>query len=126
MGASILSLVLALTPATASQATEGERAAAALRALRQVLADLPPGAERDELAKAVTKVQKRFVADAESRIKVAESDVEMRSERVAWAERMVKKGYLSRAQLDADRTRLGAASAELGRLRGELRRLKQG
>jgi hypothetical protein len=46
----------------------------------------------------------------------AKEKVTMWRERVAWAVRMVKKGYLSKAQVQAEQARLKEAEEELARL----------
>jgi RND family efflux transporter MFP subunit len=56
----------------------------------------------------------------QDRAKVLESDVEMMKERVTWSERMVKKGYLTAQQLEADRTLLKKLEADLEAARAEL------
>ena len=55
------------------------------------------------------------VLDARGRYQVARSDVEMWRERAAWGQRMLKKGYVSQAQVQADRARLAGAEADLRR-----------
>jgi hypothetical protein len=50
----------------------------------------------------------------------AESDLQMRKERVTWAERMARKGFLSASQLEADRTLLQRSEIEVGQLRRDL------
>jgi RND family efflux transporter MFP subunit len=54
-----------------------------------------------------------------NRIAELESDVAMMKERVAWSERMVKKGYLAASQAEADRARLKKLEADLERARAE-------
>jgi predicted negative regulator of RcsB-dependent stress response len=49
----------------------------------------------------------------EARVEQARAEVEARRERVAWAERMARMGYLSAAQAKAERTRLTQAEAAL-------------
>jgi hypothetical protein len=53
----------------------------------------------------------------------ARSDVEMWKDRVNWAERMVKKGYLTERQLQADQAGLQTAEAALQALEKELKTL---
>jgi hypothetical protein len=57
------------------------------------------------------------------RIALIESDVELFRDRVGWAQRMVKKGFLSDRQLDAERIRLKAAESALGEAQRELQAL---
>jgi hypothetical protein len=59
-------------------------------------------------------------AEMQRRITLIESEVEVLRERVGWAQRMVKKGFLSDRQLDAERLRLQAAESALGEARREL------
>jgi hypothetical protein len=56
-----------------------------------------------------------------NRIAALESDVAMMKERVAWSERMVKKGYLTARQAEADRETLKKLEADLERARAELK-----
>jgi hypothetical protein len=51
------------------------------------------------------------------------SDVEAWKDRVSWAERMVKKGYMTDHQLQAEQARLQAAEAALRALEKELKAL---
>ena len=66
----------------------------------------PSGVQTEEL-------RRRFL--------LAESDVEMWKDRVAWCERMVKKGYMSERQAKADQTRLEVAELALEQARRELK-----
>src|SRR5262249_27297507 len=63
----------------------------------------------------------RQVEAIKRQLLLARSDVEMWKDRVAWAERMVKKGYLTERQLQADQARLKAAEAALEALEKELK-----
>src|SRR5438552_3413635 len=54
-------------------------------------------------------------------IKVGESDVEQQRERVAWMQRMVKKGYQTPSQLQAEQSRLESLELTLARYREDLR-----
>lgn len=63
--------------------------------------------------------------DIRGRIITTESDVEMWRDRVAWSERMVKKGYLSASQALSDRLKMEAADINLKRAQEELRVLEQ-
>jgi hypothetical protein len=58
-----------------------------------------------------------------NRIAALEADVAAMKDRVAWSERMVKKGYLSAAQAEADRALLKKLQADLERARAELKGL---
>jgi type II secretory pathway component GspD/PulD (secretin) len=58
--------------------------------------------------------------DLKARLDLAKLDVEMSEDRVAWAERMNKKGYLTATQLEADRNRLKRAQEYLAALKKEL------
>ena len=70
----------------------------------------------------------RFLAaqhaeEVKRRILLAENDVEMWKARVSWAERMVKKGYLTETQLQGETALLNAAQIALERARKELQAL---
>jgi hypothetical protein len=56
------------------------------------------------------------------RLALAESDVEDWKDRAAWSERMVKKGYMSKSQADADRARLAWAEMVLDEVRQTLKK----
>jgi multidrug resistance efflux pump len=62
----------------------------------------------------------QLLNEVEGRIKIAESDLEMWEDRSAWSERMVKRGFLSRSQAEADRARLESAKISLKKVKGEL------
>jgi hypothetical protein len=62
------------------------------------------------------------VDELKARLSLAESEVEMLKDRTSWAERMVKRGFISQEQLQADRARLQAAQIQLERARGALKR----
>lgn len=64
------------------------------------------------------------IRDIEGRISMAESDVEVWRDRVAWDERMVKKKYLSPNQAQADTSKLQASEISLAKVREELHILK--
>jgi hypothetical protein len=49
----------------------------------------------------------------DAKVEQARAGVEAHRERVAWAERMAKRGYLSQAQAQAERARLAEAEAAL-------------
>jgi multidrug resistance efflux pump len=55
------------------------------------------------------------------RVAAAESNVEMMKERAAWTERMLKRGYVSQSQAQADQARLRNAEAKLEAARQALR-----
>jgi hypothetical protein len=58
----------------------------------------------------------------DAKVEKARADVEARRDRVAWAERMVKKGYISDAQLREERTNLAVAEAALRRAEWDAKR----
>jgi RND family efflux transporter MFP subunit len=60
------------------------------------------------------------VNEIRSRIDALESDVAVMKDRVTWSERMLKKGYLSAQQAEADRALLEKLKLELERARKEL------
>jgi hypothetical protein len=68
------------------------------------------------------------VADARRRLALLEADVAGWQERVAWAQRMARKGFLSDRQLDAEELRLKLAERGLGRgpARAEAARTRAG
>jgi multidrug resistance efflux pump len=57
-------------------------------------------------------------------IQTAESDLEQYRDRSAWSDRMVKKGYQTQAQADADRAKLKAGEIALARAKEDLRVLE--
>ncbi len=61
------------------------------------------------------------VEEIKARVALLESDVAGMKDRVAWSERMVKKGYLAEQQAEADRALLKKTEAALERARGELK-----
>jgi HlyD family secretion protein len=63
--------------------------------------------------------------DVQGRLALAQSDLEMWRDRVAWTERMVKKGFLSPSQYRAEEARLQSANLELEKLHEEARVLEQ-
>lgn len=63
----------------------------------------------------------QMLNDVEGRIKVAESDSEMQRDRVAWANRMVKKGYLTANQAQAEQSRLDSYDLTLRKFLDEKR-----
>jgi len=52
---------------------------------------------------------RQLLDDVNGRMKLAESDVEMWTERAAWSDRMVKKGYITPSQAQSERSRLDSA-----------------
>jgi hypothetical protein len=66
-------------------------------------------------------LNRRSLEDVKSLVALIESDVEVLKERVAWAERMAKKAYLSTSQVEAERVRLKRAELALERARKELK-----
>lgn len=57
--------------------------------------------------------------DVNGRIKLAEADLEMAIDRLAWSERMVKKGYLTPSQAQADRSKLESTREALKKVQME-------
>jgi hypothetical protein len=66
----------------------------------------PPAIDPQPIADAL-----RPIHAAAQRVRLAQSDLEQCRERAAWSERMVKRGYASSAQAQAERAR--AVQAEL-------------
>jgi multidrug resistance efflux pump len=62
--------------------------------------------------------------DIEGRTKTAESDLEQYRDRAAWSDRMVKKGYQTASQAQADRSRLQSAEIALAKVQEEMRVLE--
>src|SRR5262249_9757926 len=56
-------------------------------------------------------------AGAKRRIALAEAEVEQLKDRVAWAERMAKKGYLTRQAVEAEGAKLSRAEMALDEAR---------
>ncbi len=65
----------------------------------------------------------RRIEDVKSRIALIEADLEMWKDRVAWSERMLKKGFLSGAQVNGDRLELKKTEIALDSLYRELQSL---
>jgi outer membrane protein TolC len=60
---------------------------------------------------------------AQKKVEAARAAIDVWTERVAWAERMVSRGYISRAQLDVDKARLAEAVIGLQKATEELKAL---
>ena len=60
------------------------------------------------------------INDIEGRIEIARSDRETWLDRASWSQRMVKKGFFSLSQADADQSRLASAEISLRKVQGEL------
>jgi hypothetical protein len=65
----------------------------------------------------------RKVEEIRRHIASAEADVESWKDRVAWAERMLKKGYMSATQLQAEQAQLAQAELALDAARKALKSL---
>jgi multidrug efflux pump subunit AcrA (membrane-fusion protein) len=63
--------------------------------------------------------------DVQGRLALAESDLEMWRDRVAWTERMVKKGFVSPGQARVEEARLQSAGLDFDKLQEEKRVLEQ-
>lgn len=61
------------------------------------------------------------LSDVQGRIKVAESDLEMQRERSAWSQRMMKKGYQTASQSQAEQAKLESYELNLRKLLEEKR-----
>jgi hypothetical protein len=66
------------------------------------------------------QIQKQ-AADLKSLIDLLETDVDALRDRVAWAERMAKKGFMSANQVQAERTELHRAELALDKARRDLK-----
>jgi HlyD family secretion protein len=64
---------------------------------------------------------KQALKDVQGRIKLAESDLEMLRERASWSERMLKKGYLSRSQVESENAKLRSGELLREKVQEELR-----
>lgn len=62
---------------------------------------------------------RQLLDDVTGRIKLAEADQEMAIDRLAWSERMVKKGYLTPSQAQADRSKLESTREALKKVQME-------
>jgi len=77
---------------------------------------------RKELSLASDKLTSEYLQalnDIEGRIEIARSDREMWLDRASWSQRMVKRGYFSRSQAEADQSRFSSAEIALRRVQGE-------
>jgi type II secretory pathway component GspD/PulD (secretin) len=72
------------------------------------------------------KDKKKQAEELKEQVALAESNVEQSRERAAWAERMVKLGYMSAAQAAAERSRLTSAQEKLTQARQKLKELQGG
>ncbi|SRR5579872_2771289 len=63
------------------------------------------------------------IEDAKRRVSQAEADIQGWKDRVAWSERMVKKGYLTERHLQEEQALLQAAEIALDKARKELKAL---
>jgi len=98
--------------------------------MSQTISDVKTAEVAIELAELVLRKYRegdylQLIRDINGRKSIAESDLEMVRERSAWAERMVKKGYLSESQARAERSRLSSAELALLKVEEELRVLNE-
>jgi multidrug resistance efflux pump len=63
----------------------------------------------------------RTLRDLKGRIQIAEADRDIQQDRAAWARRMVKKGYLTQTQADAEQFRLQSNESAVAKLHEEMR-----
>jgi multidrug resistance efflux pump len=59
--------------------------------------------------------------DIEGRMTLSQADMEMARDRVAWCERMVKKGYLNASQAQGEHSRMDSIEIALAKVQEELR-----
>ena len=97
------------------------RAVAAVEAIQKALRDLPPGADLEQIRKALARIREQIVKDVQGRLSLAKADAEQSRERAIWSERMVKKGYMTRAQAQADRAQAEASGLRVQRLQEDLK-----
>jgi hypothetical protein len=64
--------------------------------------------------------ERQRVAEVKQRIAAIESEVELWKERVAWSERMARRGFLSNQRVNTERARLREAEMALDEARREL------
>jgi hypothetical protein len=100
-----------------------DRAVAALQTIQKALNDLPPGAEVEQIKKAVVRLRERIVKDLRGRLALTHGDLEMAQERAQWSQRMARKGYMTRAQAEDARDRATSLRVLLDRLQQDLRTL---
>lgn len=60
------------------------------------------------------------LADIKRQLAAAEANLGMQKERVSWSERMVKKGYITQLQVQAETLRLNDAQSNFEKLKKEL------
>lgn len=107
-----------------------EAALKAARAKAALVEDDKRKADAERLRRALYAAQIQLaemqlqIAEARARekelaakVKKLEADIEQYRERVAWSERMAQKGYITKAQVQADRSQLQALMDDLNRLR---------
>lgn len=95
-----------------------------LETIQAIIARLEAVAEKMPKEQAKQPADKnRKPADLQEQVALAEVNLEQTIERVAWAERMTKLGYLSAAQRDAERSRLASAQEKLAQARAKLKEL---
>lgn len=64
-----------------------------------------------------------WIEDVKRQIALMEIDLQMRKDRVAWSERMLKKGFMSEGQVNGERMELKKIEINLDSLRRELQSL---
>jgi type II secretory pathway component GspD/PulD (secretin) len=88
--------------------------------------DVPEAGKREGPKKEKPPAPRQATAEAaRRRLALAEAEAAQWRERVAWAERMAARGYLSAAQVRADRAREKAAEDALTKAQNEMQELKQ-
>jgi hypothetical protein len=113
-------------PAVNKEAAHPGRAVKALKRIEKALGDLPPGADVKQIQKALGRLREVLAKDLRGRVALAQSDLEMWRDRAAWSQRMAKKGFMTRAQAEADRARADSAAVALERARADLKALGTG
>jgi hypothetical protein len=124
VGAGVLRAADGDSPKPKKDAYRAGRAVAAVEAIQKALRDLPPGADLEQIRKALARIREQIVKDVQGRLSLAKADMEQWRERAAWSERMVKKGFLTRAQAQADRAHAQDAMLRVGRLQDDLKALR--
>jgi outer membrane protein TolC len=99
-----------ISPAQAQ--ADKARLAEAVIGLQKATEELKSLTPAGSLFDTLGRIARRYQI-AKSLVDLARADLEQSRERVAWSERMVKKGYMSAAQVQAERARAESAAASL-------------
>jgi multidrug resistance efflux pump len=111
-------LTVAVDLRTNSLAVLGDLA----QTVEAILARLDVPVEPKTLPKKEALPPKKAADPLRSRVDAAQADVDMRRERLSWAQRMVKRGYAPETELQAAQAQLHAAETALKSVQAELER----